>query len=210
MYPVSDIESGRVEGGGGGVATMTAGALKVVGLCRCMYDDGGEDVIEDVGERNPLTDSAVLARPFNFSPEPPSASLDIIRCNLPPERLLEDSSEIILALRLGICISIGGPSSRKSMRSRAVFDMCGLEGSRREEGVGGIVSVSSSSIPITSSRSKLSRFLAILRVRVGRPSGVGGRVDMDSPRLSGCILDECVSVGIGGRILLCDAFFWRG
>ena len=123
--------------------------------------------MDEVGERYALPDSvAMLERPLSLSLEPPSVSLDIIRCSRPPVRLLCDSSEIMLALRFGGWSSIGGPSSRKSIRSRAALEMCaGFDGSRLEDGVCGIVSVSSSSIPITSSRSKLSRFLPTFRVR---------------------------------------------
>lgn len=63
--------------------------------------------------------------PFSFSLEPPRDSLDIMRCKR-PDLLLEDSSEIILGLALmvgGGLSSSGGPSSRKSMRSLADFDM---------------------------------------------------------------------------------------
>ena len=55
--------------------------------------------------------------------------------------------------------------SEWTIKSRAALEMCGFDGSRLEDGVCGIVSVSSSSIPITSSRSKLSRFLPTFRVR---------------------------------------------
>ena len=123
--------------------------------------------MEEVGERYPLDSVAMLERPLSLSFEPPSVSLDIIRWSLPPVRLFEDSREIMLALRFGGSISVGGPSSRKSMRSRADLEMYGLEGSRLEAGVCGTVSVSSSSIPITSSRSKLSRFLPTFLVLGG-------------------------------------------
>ena len=94
------------------------------------------------GERRDLTESAF---PFNFSLDPPRLSLDIIRCSL-PDRLFDDSSEIMLALRFGRCsVSSGGPSSKKSMRSRALLEIYGFEGFCREDGVCGIVAASSSS-----------------------------------------------------------------
>lgn len=166
---------------------------------------------DDDGERYTLPSVAILERPLSFSLEPPSVSLDIIRCSRPPERLLCDSSEIMLALRFGGCSSIGGPSSRKSIRSRAALEMCGFEGSRLEDGVCGIVSVSLSFIPITSSRSRLSRFLPGFRVRCGRPSGVDCSVGTEFCRFAGIAPADCKSgSGTGGRIQVCDGLFCSG
>ncbi len=122
-----DVDNDNEARGGGGVATTTGGSGFLV-FIGCKYAVGGADAEDDpLGDLRipfaPLDISSVEPpRPFSLSDEPPSVNLDIIRCSF-PERLFDESSEIMLAFIPGGFSSTGGPSSRKSMRSRAVFEM---------------------------------------------------------------------------------------
>jgi len=109
-------------GGGGGVPTMTAGIGLPLrdGSDDGRYADGGADPLVTIGERR--GSYVVLPRLFSFSDDPPKASLDITRRRR-PDLLLDDSSEIMLALKFRFGgSSSGGPSSRKSMRSLALLE----------------------------------------------------------------------------------------
>ena len=81
-----------------------------------LYDGGGDvampsfELLRD-SERGVFGGSSEML-PFRLSLEPPSVSRDIMRCRR-PERVLDDSSEITLALALGLnAVSSGGPAFR--------------------------------------------------------------------------------------------------
>ena len=105
-------------GGGGGVPMITVGVslpLRIGGGGGRYIRTGGADSLVG-GERRASCD------PFSFSLELLRDNLDIMRCRR-PDLLFEDTSDTILALMIGGSFSVGGPSSRKSMRSLAVFEM---------------------------------------------------------------------------------------
>ena len=181
-------------GRGGGVATMTLGyALPLtLGIDRFdwrdppLYDGGGDvampsfELLRD-SERGVFGGSSEML-PFRLSLEPPSVSRDIMRCRR-PERVLDDSNEMTLALMLGLYVgSSGGPASRNAIRSCAAFEMCGLlpPGVRGDVGseMGDLTSSTSTSSPsdpaIISSKSIDSLFTCFFLVRFGIPDGVAG------------------------------------